>query len=91
MAYTLFVVAKLFTTALGLLIAYQAYRGYRRHGAPLMLYVALGFALIAAGSLLEGALFELFALTIFQAGLVAALVAAAGMLSILYALYVPQD
>lgn len=90
MEYTLFVVAKLFTTALGLLIAYQAYRGYQRHGAELMLYVALGFALIALGSMLEGVLYELFRLSIFQAGLVAALVAATGMLSILYALYTPE-
>lgn len=89
MEHTLFVIAKLFTTSLGLLIAYQAYRGYRRNGAPLMLYVALGFGLISLGSLLEGALFELFQLSIFHAGLVASLVAAAGMLSILYALYGP--
>lgn len=90
MEHTLFVIAKLFTTSLGLLIAYQAYRGYNRHGAPLMLYVALGFGLISLGSLLEGALFELFQLSIFHAGIVASLVAAAGMLSILYALYGPS-
>lgn len=90
MAYTLFIIAKLFTTSLGLLIAYQAYRGYQRHGAPLMLYVALGFALISFGSLLEGVLFELFALSMFEAGFVSAVVAAAGMLSILYALYAPD-
>jgi len=89
-AYTLFIVARLFTTSLGLLIAYQAYRGYQRHGAPLMLYVALGFALISLGSLLEGALFELFDLSMFEAGFASAVVAAAGMLSILYALYAPN-
>lgn len=90
MEHTLFVIANLFTTALALVIAYQAYRGYRRHGTQLMLYVALGFALIGLGGLLEGALFELLQVTIFQAGLVAALVAAAGMVSILYALYAPN-
>jgi hypothetical protein len=90
MEHTLFVIAKLFTTALALVIAYQAYRGYHRRGTQLMLYVALGFALIGLGGLLEGVLFELLQVTIFQAGLVAGLVAAAGMLSILYALYAPS-
>jgi hypothetical protein len=88
--HTLFVVAKLLTTALGLLIAYQAYRGYQRHGTDLMLYVAVGFGLIALGGMLEGLLYEVMALSIFDAGLVAALVAAAGMGSILYALYAPD-
>lgn len=90
MEHTLFVIAKLFTTALALVIAYQAYRGYQRHATQLMLYVAFGFALIGFGGLLEGVLFELLQVTIFQAGLVAALVVAMGMLSILYALYAPS-
>jgi hypothetical protein len=89
MEHTLFVIAKLFTTVLSLIIASQAYRGYQRHETPLMLYVALGFALIGLGGLLEGVLFEIMQVTIFEAGFVSALVAAAGMLSILYALYAP--
>jgi hypothetical protein len=90
MEHTLFAIAKLGTTALGLLIAYQAYRGYRRHGSPLLLYVGLGFGLISFGSLLEGLLFELFDLAFFQAGFVAAVLSGAGMVSILYALYAPD-
>jgi len=90
MEHTLFVIAKLFTTALALVIAYQAYRGYQRHPTQLMLYVTLGFALIGLGGLLEGVLYELVHVSIFQAGIVAALVVAAGMISILYALYAPN-
>jgi hypothetical protein len=85
-----FVVAKLFTTALALVIAYQAYRGYQRNRASLLLYVAVGFALVGLGGLLEGALFEVVGVSIFEAGFVAALVTAAGMISILYALYAPN-
>jgi len=89
MEHTLFVIAKLFTTVLALVIASQAYRGYQRHSARLLLYVAVGFTLVGLGGLLEGALFEVLQVSIFEAGLVAALVTAAGMLSILYALYAP--
>ncbi|WP_117595422.1 DUF7521 family protein [Haloprofundus halophilus] len=46
-----------------------------------------GFALVGLGGLLEGVLFELLQVSIFEAGFVAALITAAGMLSILYALY----
>jgi len=90
MEHTLFVVGKLLTTALALIIGYQAYRGYRRSGAQLMLYVALGFALIGLGGLLEGALFEVLNLSLFRAGFISAMVVAAGMVSILYALYAPD-
>lgn len=90
MEHTLFIIAKLFTTALALVIAYQAYRGYRRHSTQLLLYVGVGFALVGLGGLLEGVLFEVMQVSIFEAGFVAALVSAAGMLSILYALYAPN-
>jgi len=90
MEHALFVIAKLFTTALALVIAYQAYRGYKRQRTQLLRYVAVGFALVGLGGLLEGVLFEMLRMSIFEAGFVAALVAAAGMLSILYALYAPN-
>ena len=90
MEHLFFVVGKLFTTALALVISYQAYRGYQRNRAPLLLYVAVGFALVGLGGLLEGVLFEVLRVSIFEAGFVAALVTAAGMVSILYALYAPN-
>ncbi|NHX37746.1 MULTISPECIES: DUF7521 family protein [Halolamina] len=90
MEHTLYVVAKLFTTALALVIASQAYRGYQRHSTQLLLYVAVGFGLVGLGGLLEGVLFEVLQVSIFEAGFIAAVVTAAGMLSILYALYAPN-
>ncbi|MGZ0748361.1 DUF7521 family protein [Haloparvum sp. AD34] len=90
MEHIFFVTAKLFTTALALIISYQAYRGYQRHHTQLLLYVAVGFALVGLGGLLEGVLFEVLQVSIFEAGFVAALVTATGMLSILYALYAPN-
>ncbi|MFB6108405.1 MAG: hypothetical protein ABEJ82_06145 [Haloplanus sp.] len=90
MAHLAFVAAKLVTVALGVLIAYQAYRGYRRNDARRMLYVAFGFVLLSVGGVLEGVLFEFFGVPVFRAGFVATLLVAAGLLSILYALYVPS-
>jgi hypothetical protein len=87
------VIAKLITVALGLLITYQAYRGYRVHGSEPMLYVAVGFLLITVGAVIEGVLFEVFELSIFVAGAIQTTLVAAGMLVVLYSLYgsIPQS
>mgnify|MGYP006279795167 CR=1 FL=1 len=45
--FELLTVSSLFLVALfGTLIAYQAYRGYRRNDAPSMLYLAVGLLLL---------------------------------------------
>ncbi|ELY48913.1 DUF7521 family protein [Natronolimnohabitans innermongolicus] len=45
--FELLTVASLFLVALiGTLIAYQAYRGYRRNDVPSMLYLAIGLLLL---------------------------------------------
>jgi hypothetical protein len=81
------VIAKLVTVLLGLLIAGQAYRGYRRYDSEPMLYLAVGFGLISVGSVLEGVLFDVVGLSIFEAGTAQTALVAAGMLVILYSLY----
>ncbi|WP_336134685.1 DUF7521 family protein [Natronomonas amylolytica] len=81
------VIAKLVTVGLGLLITYQAYRGYKVHGSKPMLYVAIGFLFISIGSVIEGVLFDVAGLSIFLAGTIQTAVVAVGMLVILYSLY----
>lgn len=81
------VIAKLVTMALGFLIAYQAYLGYKRNDSQPMLFVAIGFALISFGAVIEGILFDVFDFTFHDAGTVATGFVAVGMLSVLYALY----
>ncbi|RQG89843.1 hypothetical protein EA462_07445 [Natrarchaeobius halalkaliphilus] len=45
--FELLTVGSLFLVAvLGTLIAYQAYRGYRRNGVPSMLYLSIGLLLL---------------------------------------------
>lgn len=81
------VIAKLVTMALGFVIAYQAYRGYRRANSQSMLYLAIGFAVFSFGAIIEGILFDVVGLTFHIAGTVATTIVAIGMLAILYALY----
>lgn len=81
------VVAKVITMCLGFLVAHQAYVGYRTHGSDAMLYVAIGFLVVSVGAVIEGVLFEVVGLTIYQAGTVQTSIVAAGMVVILYSLY----
>lgn len=81
------IVAKLITMALGFLIAYQAYRGYRRNRRRPMLYFAIGFVFISFGAVIEGLLFDVIGLTLSDSSTVATIIVAVGMLSVLYALY----
>ncbi|MFC7130529.1 DUF7521 family protein [Haloferax chudinovii] len=81
------VIAKLITMLLGFLIAYQAYRGYRRNDSQPMFYVAVGFVFISFGAVIEGILFDVIGLSLFDSGTVATIIVALGMLSVLYALY----
>lgn len=47
-------VPKVFALVLGVFIVYLAYRGYRRNRSGPLLYVALGFGLLTAGTVVEG-------------------------------------
>ncbi|WP_411964753.1 hypothetical protein [Haloferax sp. YSMS24] len=81
------VVAKIVTMALGFLIAYQAYKGYTEYDSKPMLFVAIGFLFISFGAVIEGVLFEVVGLSLFQAGTIQTSIVALGMLSVLYSLY----
>ena len=85
--HTALVVAKLVTMTLGFLVAYQAYVAHRRSGSESMLYVAVGFALISVGAIIEGILFDVVGMTLHDSGTVSTAFVAAGILSVLYALY----
>ena len=87
------VIAKLVTVGLGLLITYQAYKGYRTYGSEPMLYVAIGFLFISVGAVIEGILFDVVGLSIFLAGTIQTAIVTVGMLVILYSLYgqMPQQ
>lgn len=81
------VLAKLLVVTLGLIIATQAYRSYRRGSGKPMLYVAVGFVFISLGSVIEGVLYEFDVLTIYRASAIQTAIVAIGMLFVLYSLY----
>lgn len=81
------VIAKFVTMVLGFLIAYQAYRGYRRNNRQPMLFMAIGFSIVSLGAIIEGILFDVLGFTFHDSGMVATSIVAVGMLTILYSLY----
>lgn len=85
--HTELIIVKLITMVIGFVIAATAYRGYRRNHSKSMLYLAIGFAIISIGAVIEGILFDVLQFSIFWAGTVQTSIVAVGMLVILYSLY----
>lgn len=81
------IVGKILVMLLGFVVAYKAYVGYRRHRSTAMFYLAIGFALISIGTAIEGLLFEVVGMDIFLAGAIQTVIAALGMVTILYSLF----
>ncbi len=81
------IITKIITMVIGFLIAFQAYRGYRRNDSSPMLYLAIGFMFISFGAVIEGILFEVVGLSPFDAGAIQTTIVGIGMIIILYSLY----
>lgn len=81
-----FLIAKLITLALSLVVAYLAYHGYRRSGQTPMLYVAGGFVFIGAGAVCEGLIYHVFGTTIVSAALAQSVIVSSGMVLVLLSL-----
>jgi len=78
---------RLIALFLGAFIVYLAYRGYRRNASKPLLYVALGFALITAGTLLEGLMFVILGSDILAAIAIEGLLTVTGFVAIIYSIY----
>jgi len=81
-----FLLAKLITLVLSLVVAYLAFHGYRRSGRTPMLYVSGGFVFIGAGAICEGLIYHAFGTTIASAALVQAVIVSSGMILVLLSL-----
>ncbi|WP_254533536.1 DUF7521 family protein [Natrinema gelatinilyticum] len=82
----LFVIAKLITFVLSLVVAYLAYHGYRRSGQTPMLYVSSGFVFIGVGAICEGLIYLVFETTSASAALMQAAIVSSGMVLVLISL-----
>lgn len=71
---------------LGTLIAFLGFLVFRRYRSRLMLYISVGFGILTLGAVLEGILFEVFALPLDQAHLVESSVTLAALLTLAYSL-----
>ena len=80
-------VIKLVALVLGVFIVYLAYKGYRRNSSKPLLYVALGFALITAGTMVEGILYVIIGQELLVALFVSTVITVIGFLAIIYSIY----
>ena len=82
---------KIVALFLGAFIVYLAFRGYRRNRSKPLLYVAMGFALITAGTIAEGLLYVMLGSTLLAAIATGTAVTVLGFIAILYSIYAVRD
>lgn len=80
-------ITKIVALILGGFIVYLAYKGYKRNSSKPLLYVALGFALITAGTIAEGVLYVLLGLELLSAIAAGTAVVVLGFVVIIYSIY----
>jgi uncharacterized membrane protein (DUF441 family) len=80
-------IMRLIALFLGAFIVYLAYRGYRRNASKPLLYVALGFAFITAGTLFEGLIFVILGSDILAAIAIEGVLTIMGFVAIIYSIY----
>ena len=79
--------AKVVALILGGFIVFLAYKGYKRNSSKPLLYVALGFALITAGTIAEGILYVLLGSELLSAIAAGTAVVVLGFVVIIYSIY----
>jgi hypothetical protein len=70
---------------------YLAYKGYRRNRSRPLFYVAVGFALITAGTIAEGLLYVIIGSELLTALAVGTTITVLGFVAILYSIYAVKD
>ena len=78
---------KVVALILGTFIVYLAYKGYRRNSSKPLLYVAVGFALITAGTIAEGVLYVVLGSELLSAIATGTAVTVLGFIVIIYSIY----
>jgi uncharacterized membrane protein (DUF441 family) len=83
--------AKIIALVLGAFIVYLAYRGFRRNRSRPLFYVAVGFALITGGTLVEGLLYVIIQAELLAALAVGTVITVLGFVAIIYSIYSVKD
>jgi hypothetical protein len=80
-------IPKVIALVLGLFIVYLAYIGHRRNRSKPLLWVAVGFALITAGTVSEGILYTFGFYPLLAATGAGTTITVLGFLAIIYSIY----
>lgn len=72
---------------MGAVVVFLAYRGYKRTNRVFMVWLALGFAFLVTGAVIEGLLYELLSVPLIQAHLTRASFTALGFLLVIFSIY----
>ena len=78
---------KLIIVLLGTVLVYLGFKGYRRTRSKDMVFLSLGFALITAGSVAAGILFEFLGFELVDVSIVEAIMVIVGFSSLIYSVY----
>jgi len=84
-------VVKIAALVLGAFIVYLAYRGFRRNRSRPLFYVAVGFALITAGTIAEGILYVILGSELLAAITAGTVITVLGFGAIIYSIYTVKD
>jgi hypothetical protein len=76
---------------LGTFIVYLAYKGFKRNRSRPLFYVAIGFALITAGTIAEGLLYVIVGSELLTATAVGTAITILGFMAIIYSIYASKD
>lgn len=78
---------KLIIVLLGTILVYLALKGYRRNRGREMIFLAVGFALLTAGSVAAGILFEFLGFQLIDVEIVESAMIILGFASLIYSIF----
>lgn len=78
---------KVIIVLLGTILIYLGIKAYRRKRSKDMIFLSLGFALMTAGSVAAGVLFEFLGFELIDVSVVESIMVIVGFLSLIYSIY----
>ncbi len=80
-------IVKLIIVLLGTVLVYLGLKGYRRNRSKDMIFLAIGFALITAGSVAAGVLFEFLGFQLVDVDIIESVMVVFGFAALIYSIY----